>query len=177
MTSKSSTILPYIFLLGLALTLRLITLGEPDLIDTTEGRYASIGQEMALSGNWITPKIQIKEGLTPYLGKPPLYFWLSAASHLLIGINNIAPRLPSFLCALVVALTTWQFARLFLSRGGSALALLILSASSFFFFLSGAAVIDMVLAAAVSLGHFAQLNGFERMNLHGVELDGEHFSL
>ena len=149
---KPNSLIPYLLLIGVSLILRLITLGQPDLIDTTEGRYGAIGQEMALSGNWTTPMIQIKEELTPYLGKPPLYFWLSAASHLLVGINNAAPRLPSFFTAILVAFTTFQFARLFISPHGAALSVLILFASSFFFFLSGAAVVDVVLTATTTFG-------------------------
>ncbi|MFB3778403.1 MAG: ArnT family glycosyltransferase [Bryobacteraceae bacterium] len=67
------------------------------LIGPDEPRYAAIGREMALSGDWVTPRLWG----APWFEKPPLLYWMTAsATHLGLG-NDLAPRLPvAFLSAL-----------------------------------------------------------------------------
>jgi len=108
-----------------------------------------MGRVMAGSENWITPMMQMKEELVPYLGKPPFYFWVSAASVKFFGASNLTARLPSFLAALLIMLMVRSYIRNFLSEELTLPALLLLFSTSFFFFLSGAAVIDMVLTATI----------------------------
>jgi len=84
-------------LVASVVVLRLLTLGMPGLIDTSEGRYGAMGQDMLVSGNWLMPYIRLDNGLIPFWGKPPLHFWLTAASLSLFGMNEWAARFPSFL--------------------------------------------------------------------------------
>ncbi|MEA3209033.1 MAG: hypothetical protein QOE70_2090 [Chthoniobacter sp.] len=107
----------------------LLFLGSRGLNEPDEGRYAEIGREMALSGDWLTPHLN---GI-PHFQKPPLLYWATAASIRLFGVNEWAARLPSALAALgVVALTFWIGALLFEKRTGVAAALILLSSLEFF---------------------------------------------
>ncbi|HKU87032.1 MAG TPA: glycosyltransferase family 39 protein [Casimicrobiaceae bacterium] len=68
-----------------------------------EGRYAEIAREMIASGDWITPRLN---GIK-YFEKPPLQYWLTAASFEAFELDEWTARLPSalagFLTILVVA--------------------------------------------------------------------------
>ena len=87
--------------LTLCLGLRLITLNYPDLIDPTESRYAYVAQEMFLTGDWIVPKLPKADGIEPYLGKPPLHFWLTAIGFSVFkyaSVGSAATKLPRTFC-------------------------------------------------------------------------------
>lgn len=87
-------------LLGL-LPLFIRPLWEPD-----ETRYAEIPREMLATGDWLAPRLQ---GFL-YFEKPPLQYWLSAASMKLFGLNAVAARLPLALAAGLMMLAAWRLA-------------------------------------------------------------------
>lgn len=89
------------FLLGL-LPLFLRPLWEPD-----EARYAEIPREMLAAADWLTPRLN--EVL--YFEKPPLQYWLSAASLKLFGLHAWAARLPLALAAGLTLWAAWRMAR------------------------------------------------------------------
>ncbi|NJL99084.1 MAG: phospholipid carrier-dependent glycosyltransferase [Synechococcaceae cyanobacterium SM2_3_2] len=77
---------------GLLATLSLLLWqGSPYLFDWDELIYASLAREMVRSGDWL----QLRIGGEPFLEKPPLFFWLQAASFQVFGIQEAAARLPS----------------------------------------------------------------------------------
>src|SRR6476619_4302537 len=61
-----------------------------------EGRYAEIAREMVASGDYVTPRLN---GLK-YFEKPPLQYWLTAASYQAFELDEWTSRLP-------VALAGW----------------------------------------------------------------------
>jgi 4-amino-4-deoxy-L-arabinose transferase-like glycosyltransferase len=67
-----------------------------------EGRYAEIAREMAVSGDWLTPRLN---GIK-YFEKPPLQYWVTAASYELFETDQwtarLAPAVAGFLTILVV---------------------------------------------------------------------------
>lgn len=134
-----------------ALLLRLILLDYPALIDPTEGRYAYVGQEMVLTNDWITPKIPGLAGSIPYLGKPPLHFWMTALSLKVFGMEAWSARLPSFLDLLVICLSLILVGRHYLSKEKTILALIFLVCSGMGFVTSGSVIIDLTLTACVSM--------------------------
>ncbi len=95
------TLLSLWFFMGL-LPVFLRPLWEPD-----EGRYAEIPREMLTSGDWLTPHLN---GLL-YFEKPPLQYWLSAASMKLFGLHAWAARLPLALAAGLMLWAAWRLAR------------------------------------------------------------------
>ena len=83
-------------------------LGSLPYLETSEARYAEISREMLESGDWITPKlIYIK-----HFHKPPLTYWITAASYKVLGVNNLSGRIPLYLAALGILLFTGLCARL-----------------------------------------------------------------
>ena len=102
-----STYLLLWLILGL-LPLFMRPLWEPD-----EGRYAEIPREMLASGDWLTPTLN---GVL-YFEKPPLQYWLSAASMKLFGLNAVAARLPLALASLILFWCAWRLARRLGARG------------------------------------------------------------
>ena len=97
-------------------------LGQRDLFQTDEGRYAEIPREMLATGDWVTPRL---DGLK-YFEKPPLQYWATAVAYSAFGASNGSSRLwtasTGFLCILM---TAFAGARLFdrkqrLARGADA---------------------------------------------------------
>ena len=67
-----------------------ILLGSRSLNEPDEGRYSEIAREMIETGNWLVPHFWY----LPHLDKPPMAYWLVAASMKLFGQNEWAARLP-----------------------------------------------------------------------------------
>jgi 4-amino-4-deoxy-L-arabinose transferase-like glycosyltransferase len=65
-------------------------LGRPALWEPDEGRYAEIAREMLLRGDYLTPH----DDWVRYFEKPPLMYWLTAASVRAFGPGEFAVRLP-----------------------------------------------------------------------------------
>lgn len=92
-------------LLGVGLVagaLYVIGLGRAPFLDPPEGIHAQIAWEMLQHGDWITPHLN---GV-PYFDKPPLLYWLMAASFALLGPTEGAARLWSAVPAVAVAVLT-----------------------------------------------------------------------
>jgi 4-amino-4-deoxy-L-arabinose transferase-like glycosyltransferase len=116
-------------LVAFACTALLLFLGSRGLNEPDEGRYAEVGREMAVSGEWLVPHLN---GI-PHFQKPPLLYWATAASIRVFGVNEWAARLPSALSALgIVLLTYWIGSLLFGKRTGVAAGLVLLSTLGFF---------------------------------------------
>ncbi len=75
------------------------------LFQPDEGRYAEIPLAMFNSGDWVTPRLN---GFK-YFEKPPLQYWITAATYALFGADEwtarLWPALTGFLGIAIVALT------------------------------------------------------------------------
>ncbi len=159
---------PLLVLLFVLLLARLLTLGMPPLFDTTEGRYGEIGRAMAASGDWITPMLP---GGEPFWAKPPLHFWLTAASIRAFGVNEWAARLPGFLAALATLLLVYRAARsLRAGREEAMLAVVLLGSSLLLVLLSGVVLLDVTFTFAVTgaFASFAALLGGASRRAQGI---------
>ncbi|MFQ5897328.1 MAG: phospholipid carrier-dependent glycosyltransferase [Candidatus Methylomirabilia bacterium] len=94
-----------------------VGLGAPPFIDPPEGFHVQIAREMGERGDWITPHLNSVR----YLNKPPLPYWLMAASFLPAGPTPFAARVWQALAAVALAALT---ARLGVWLGGPRLGLL-----------------------------------------------------
>lgn len=83
----------------------LLSLGGAGFVGPDEPRYASIGREMARSGDWITPRLDGQ----PWFEKPPLLYWLNAVGAKLGFSDEWSARLPVALASL--AFLTFFFTR------------------------------------------------------------------
>ena len=140
-----------LFLLVCTIFLRAITLENIEMLDPTEARYAAVAQEMVLSGDWTTPKIPSLSGYIPYLGKPPLHFWLTAISFQVFGMDEWVARVPSFLALVLMLICVHNFAERFLRRGSGVIAALVTISSTLLFFFAGSSITDVTLGACVAM--------------------------
>ncbi len=129
-------------LVGLCFAIYFVNLGQWDLWNPDEPRYAEVSREMVNGGDWI---LMHRNGAL-YTDKPPLFFWAIAfSSFLWQGFIPFSVRFPSALFGtLTVLLTFFIGKRLYSSRTGF-LAGLILATSSQFAYLSTRGNIDTTL--------------------------------
>jgi 4-amino-4-deoxy-L-arabinose transferase-like glycosyltransferase len=78
-----------------ALAVPLLGLTSP-LLEVDDARYAQVPAEMAASGDVVLPTL---DG-TPYIEKPPLWYWSVAAAYKVFGTRPAAARLVLWLFAL-----------------------------------------------------------------------------
>lgn len=141
-----------------AFAARALTMALLPITDSTEGRYAQVAQEMTLTNDWVTPRIWIYGDHLPFMGKPPLYFWASAAAMRLFGINAFAARLPSLLATLLLLWLMYHVMERYGGRGKGLASVMVTATCCFFFAVSGVVAIDMLLCACVAgslLAYFA----------------------
>jgi len=113
-----STAFSDVFVLALFFgALMFFGVGRLALANPDEARYAEIPREMALRGDWVTPRLND----TPYFEKPPLVYWLVGASRALLGPGEFAVRLtPAFFGVGGILLTYGATRRLFGREAGLA---------------------------------------------------------
>jgi 4-amino-4-deoxy-L-arabinose transferase-like glycosyltransferase len=126
----------------LAAILYLPALGQPALWEPDEGRYAEIAREMALSGDYVTPR----DNFELYFEKPPLVYWAEAAAIKIFGVNEFAVRLPAALFSIGQVVVTAALAEAMLGATAGLLAALALALSPLFFSLARFATLDPALA-------------------------------
>jgi 4-amino-4-deoxy-L-arabinose transferase-like glycosyltransferase len=128
------------------LLLYLLQLGAVGFLGPDEPRYASIGREMARSGDWVTPRLDGQ----PWFEKPPLLYWATAAGYRLHLSDEWAARLPVVLASITFL---WFFhatlAREFSERVATA-ATVILGTSAGWVAYSFAALTDLLMSAALA---------------------------
>ncbi|MEO7057462.1 MAG: glycosyltransferase family 39 protein [Caldimonas sp.] len=84
------------------------TIGIRPLTLPEEGRYVGVAWEMLRSGDWLVPTL---DGL-PFFHKPPLFFWITAASMQVFGASAAAARVAPLFGAFVGGLGfIWFIAR------------------------------------------------------------------
>jgi len=109
-----------------------------------ETRYAEIAREMAESGDWVVPRLNY----VPFLEKPPLTFWLVAASIKAFGFHPWSVRLAPLLAAVAGILLTLELGAAALgSRRKGLVGALLVATTVEYFILSVSLVTDMVFSA------------------------------
>ncbi|MFO1325477.1 MAG: glycosyltransferase family 39 protein [Burkholderiales bacterium] len=135
-------------LLVLAVGVRAATMGAYPLIDPSESRYAEIARKIVETGQWLVP--QFDYGV-PFWGKPPLSFWLTAASLWVFGVNEFAARLPSLLLMAGCGALVWRVARTHADRDTALLATAVFATTALVFVAAGAVLTDIALALGTTL--------------------------
>ena len=121
-------------------------LGAYPLTERSEARYAGVSWEMLRSGDYLTPHFN---GIK-HFHKPPLFYWMCAASMAALGDSEAAARLPCALAALAtLAVVGWWAARPEAQCSRPWLAPACLAASPFFWEMGRVAVTDMVVTLLV----------------------------
>ncbi len=124
--------------------------GQFGLIGADEPRYAQVAREMLERHDWITPTL----GGRPWLEKPPLYYWQAMLAYSVLGVSDVAARIPAAIDATLLVIAVYLFFRRF-RRGVEVDAALITASCAGVVGYARAASMDMALAAAFGIGMLA----------------------
>lgn len=112
-----------------------------------EGRYVGVAWEMLRSGDWLVPRIN---GL-PFFHKPPLFYWITAASLELFGPNALSARLASLLGATSSVAALLWVSRRWASAPQAQSTAWVLMTMPLFFMGSQFANLDMLVAGCITV--------------------------
>lgn len=87
------------------LAVHFAALFSPPLLDDADAAHANAAQHMALSGDWVTLRIN---GIR-YLEKAPLPYWFTAIDDRVFGYNAFSAHLPMALGVLAIAALAWNW--------------------------------------------------------------------
>jgi len=145
----------FLVLCGLSTLLFGVGLGSNILTNPDEARYAEIPREMLATHDFVTPRL---DGVN-YFEKPPLVYWLVAASQQVFGDNEWAVRAVPALFALGgVILTCLATRRLYGGKAGLA-AGLVLATTLLYFGLARILLLDMAVSVLMSAALFCFILG------------------
>jgi 4-amino-4-deoxy-L-arabinose transferase-like glycosyltransferase len=118
-----------------------------------EPRFASLARDMVTTGEWLFPRV----GGDLYQDKPPVFFWLLAASYALIGSLRWSFLLPSLLAAAGTLLLIYDIGRMLIDRRAGLIAALGVASTLQFVLVMRGAQIDGVLCFLTTLSLYALL--------------------
>jgi 4-amino-4-deoxy-L-arabinose transferase-like glycosyltransferase len=117
------------------------------LIRPDEGRYAELPREMAVSGDWVTPRLN---GLK-YFEKPPLQYWATASAFNAFGFHHWTARLWPALTGLFGIAIVFAIARILYGIETAIAAAAILGSSLWYFAIAHINTLDMGLTCFMAL--------------------------
>lgn len=118
-----------------------VNLGTSSIWDASEAFYAETPREMLATGDYLAPHFNF----APRVQKPPLTYWIIAASYKTFGIGEFALRLPGALAALGIILFCYGIARRLFNPRAALMAALITATSARIFILARRLPIDIFL--------------------------------
>jgi len=140
----------WLLLLAFCAFLFLWRLASFGLIGADEPRYAQVAREMLARRDWITPALSG----SPWLEKPPLYYWQAMIAYSIFGVSDWAARLPSVLDATAMVFALYWFLRR-LRPGIEVDGALMLASAAGVIGYARAASMDMPLAASFTIAMLA----------------------
>jgi 4-amino-4-deoxy-L-arabinose transferase-like glycosyltransferase len=138
-------------LIALSVSVFFFNIGSHGLWEPDESRYAEIAREMLESGDWIVPHLNY----VVYVEKPPLLYWLVAASFAALGVTEFAARLAIAVAAIATVAATYLFALDGYGRRTALIAAATLATSPLFAAMAQVLTTDMLLTALTTLALFA----------------------
>ncbi len=142
-----------------------VGLGRPAITDSDEAFYAEAAREMVASGDWITPHYNEQYRFE----KPVLYYWLAALLYLVVGVGELAARVPSAGAGVVLVLITYLCARRWYDEATGVLAGAITATSFGYVAVARTALPDLLLACFITLGTWAALVALVAPRPHGSD--------
>jgi 4-amino-4-deoxy-L-arabinose transferase-like glycosyltransferase len=138
--SKHQSLLGFLTLLVFCYVMLFMRLGFYPLIDVDETRYVGISLQILNGGDWIIPFLNG----TPFLEKPPLYFWLNALFFNFFGeVSAFSARFGTALLAFLSVMATYLFSKKALGYTYALIASFILLGNVWFLIFSHVAILDM----------------------------------
>ena len=148
MTARTRT--DVLLLAGFCAFLFFYGMGQFGLIGADEPRYAQVAREMLERHDWVTPTL----GGRAWLEKPPLYYWQAMLAYSVLGVTDVAARVPAAVDATLLVIGVYLFFRRF-RRGVEVDAALITASCAGVVGYAHAASMDMALAASFGVGMLA----------------------
>ncbi len=147
-------------LLAVLILFLIVYLGSafsPSLQDDADSTHAEAAREMLVRGDYVTLHIN---GVR-YLEKAPLMYWLVAFSFKILGINELATRIPTLLAMLGLILLAIRWAtRAWGARTGIYAGLFVCTAAGFFLF-TRILIPDTILSFFIALSMYFFLTALE----------------
>ena len=134
------------------------TLVRPD-----EGRYAEIAREMALSSDYVTPRLN---GLK-YFEKPPMQYWATALAISAFGQNDFTARWWPLFSGFFGLVLVWLTVRALAGKNVAWVSVSLLGAMIYYFVIAHINTIDMGLVAFMTLTMVGLIRGF---GIHGQSI-------
>src|SRR5262245_20195910 len=97
--------LQIVILTVLTVSIYVGTAARPSLLDDADASHALAARAMLERGDWAV--LHVND--VAWLEKPPLHYWLVAASFALIGENAFAARLPAAMAVVALVLLVYSF--------------------------------------------------------------------
>ncbi|OGT60956.1 MAG: hypothetical protein A3F14_01920 [Gammaproteobacteria bacterium RIFCSPHIGHO2_12_FULL_43_28] len=142
-----------LFLIVTLSALFFIMLGSRPLFVPDEGRYAEIAREMLASHDFITPHLN---NIT-YFEKPALFYWLTAATIKMGGLNLWSVRSVNGILGLLGCLLTYAATRKLYDRATGLLAAFILATSVLYFLMTHMVSLDLPVTVFIAACLYAFL--------------------
>jgi 4-amino-4-deoxy-L-arabinose transferase-like glycosyltransferase len=121
-------------------------LGDSNLVNPDESRYAEIPREMVARGDYVLPHLN---GVV-YFEKPPLMYWVMAGFLKVFGPDELAMRATPALFALAGVLLAYATARRMHGRMAGLTSALVLGTSLLYFALARILILDMAVSVLMS---------------------------
>ena len=128
-----------------------LALGRAPLFDVDEGAFSQATLEMFQRRDFVATYLNGE----PRYDKPILIYWLQAASVSVLGVSELAFRLPSAICALVWAALTALFARRYFGRETALFSAGFMATSLGVYIIGRAATADALLNMLIAASMFA----------------------
>lgn len=138
------------------------------LLGPDEPRYAAIGREMAISGDWITPRLWGEA----WFEKPPLLYWMTALGFKADLDDDLAPRLPVALLSAAFILLFFHQVRREFGESAALYGTGILATSAGWLGYSHVAVMDVPLATTFAAAVLLSLRWVRSGGRRGLLLAG-----
>lgn len=147
--------LPYVIVGLLLILVYAGALFSPALLDDADATHAEAAREMSESGDWVTLHVN---GIR-YLEKPPLPYWLVAASYRAFGPSAASTRLPLLLALVALAGLVWTWANQAFGVRAAWYACLMLASSVGVFLFTRFFIPEVILSLFVVLAQYGLLRG------------------
>jgi len=157
---RRKTLAAWLAALAVIYGLYLWGMSQRGLVGPDEPRYAAIAREMAISGDWVTPRLSSEA----WFEKPALLYWMGAAAATFGFDDDRATRLPVALLGAGFLIYFYLTLKSSFGQKPAAFAAMILGTSVGWVAFSHAGIFDLPLSVTISVALLSLLSWLGRDN-------------
>ena len=135
-----------------------LSLFSPALLDDADATHANAARTMALTGDWVTLRV---DGIR-YLEKPPLPYWLVAGCYHIFGFNAFATHLPLAISVLLLSWLAWKWSLRAFGARAAFYAALSMETSAGVFLFTRIFIPEVLVSLLIAAALYAFLVGLEK---------------